>query len=217
MSKPVIIIGAGGHAKVLAESLLRGDQTILGFTDPDASATLFEGIPYLGTDAIIFEHRPEEILLVNGLGSVGDNRTRQAMFSSFTAKAYRFTRVIHPSAIISHIEVEMGSGCQILAGALINPGARLGNNIIINSHAVVEHDCRIGDHVHISPGAIICGNCTIDDMAYIGASSTLKQGVNIGKGAIIAAGAVVINDVPSYTLMAGVPAQQKHQLQGGVK
>lgn len=219
MSKPVIIIGGGGHAKVLAEALLRVDQKILGFTDPDASATLFEGIPHLGTDAIIFDHRPEDILLVNGLGSVGDNSARQAIFSTFTAKAYRFAQVIHPNAIVSSIDVETGQGCQILAGAVINPGARLSDNVLINSRVVVEHDCQIGEHVHVSPGAVICGDCTVGEMAYIGASATLKQGVSIGDGAVIAAGAVVIHDVPSHTLMVGVPAQEKRHLKnkGNVK
>jgi len=212
MSKPIIIIGGGGHAKVLAEALLRVDKKVLGFTDPDASAVIFEGIPHLGTDAIILDHHPEEILLVNGLGSVGDNSARQAIFSTFTAKGYRFAQVIHPNAIISSIDVETGLGCQILAGAVINPGARLGDNVLINSRAVVEHDCLIGDHVHISPGAVICGDCTIGEMAYIGASATLKQGVSIGDGTVIAAGAVVIHDAPSHTLMAGVPAQENRPL-----
>jgi len=212
MSKPVIIIGGGGHAKVLAETLLRNDQNILGFTDPDASATLFETIPNLGTDAQILTHRAEEILLVNGLGSVGDNSARQTIFSTFTAKAYRFSQVIHPRAIISSMDLKLGQGCQTLAGAIINPGARLGDNVFINSQAVIEHDCLIGNHVHISPGAIICGNCSIGEMAYIGASATIKQGVNIGDGAIIAAGAVVIHDVPPHTLVAGVPAQEKRSL-----
>lgn len=212
MTQPVIIIGGGGHAKVLAETLMRTAQKILGFTDPDAGTAIFEDIPHLGTDAIIFDHHPEDILLVNGLGSVGDNHARWAIFSTFAAKTYRFTQVVHPNAIVSSMDLETGQGCQILAGAVINPGARLGDNVLINTRAVVEHDSQIGSHAHISPGAVICGHCTIGEAAYIGAGAILKQGVIIGEGAVVAAGAVVIHDVSPHTLVAGVPAQEKHQM-----
>lgn len=212
MNPPIIIIGGGGHARVLAEVLMRREENILGFTDPDASATLFEGIPHLGSDKTILDHRPEDILLINGLGSVSDNSARQALFATFTTKAYRFATLTHPDAILSSMDLQIGQGCQILAGTVIGPGAHLKDNVLINSRAVVEHDCQIGSHTHVSPGAIICGNCHIEEAAYIGAGAVVIQGVTIGAGAVIAAGAVVIHDVPANTLMAGVPARKKRSL-----
>ena len=212
MNKPVIILGGGGHAKVLADTLLQTGHKIIGFTDPDKQACLFNGIPHLGADASVLDHNPDHILLVNGLGSVGDNSARQALFSKFTAMSYRFARVTHPSAIVSQIDVETGQGCQILAGAVVNPGTRLGDNVLINSRAVVEHDCDIGHHVHISPGAVVCGNCRIGEGSHIGAGAVIIQGINIGHGTIIAAGSVVISNVESLTLVAGVPGKMKRTL-----
>lgn len=207
--KPVIILGGGGHAKVLAEILLRTGQQIIGFTDPDADALLFDGIPYLGTDKVVLEHRRDEILLVNGLGSVGDTGGRRKLFATFCEKQYQFAGLTHPGAIVGHLAVDTGQGCQILAGAIINPGTRLGDNVIINSGAVVEHDCHIGDHVHISPGAVICGGCHIGDGVHIGAGAVIIQGIEVGHGTVVAAGSVVVADVEPLTLVAGVPAKAK--------
>jgi sugar O-acyltransferase (sialic acid O-acetyltransferase NeuD family) len=209
MNRPVILLGGGGHAKVLAEILLRLNREIIGFTDPGAGTTLFNTIPHLGTDEAVLDHGVDEVSLVNGLGSVGDSGARQKLFSTFSAKGYRFSGVSHPGAIISTMDVTTGQGCQILAGAVINPGTQLGENVIVNSGAVVEHDCQIGNHVHISPGAVICGNCTIGEGSHIGAGAVVIQGIEIGNGAIIAAGSVVISNVAPATLIAGVPGKAK--------
>ncbi|ALP52652.1 hypothetical protein Tel_05540 [Candidatus Tenderia electrophaga] len=209
MNRPVIILGGGGHAKVLAEALLRMQRSIIGFTDPQPHASLLQDIPHLGGDETVFEHRPDTVLLVNGLGSVGDTRARQALFAGFIEKDYRFAAVTHPRAILSRTDVETGQGCQILAGAVVNPGVRLGDNVIINSGAIVEHDCRIGDHVHISSGALVCGGCSIEEGAHIGAGAIIIQGITIGHGTVVAAGSVVISNVDPLTLVAGVPAQVK--------
>lgn len=209
MTEPVIILGGGGHAKVLADSLLRSGQPVTGFTDPDAGACLLDGIPRLGDDEIVLDYPPQEILLVNGLGSVGDNDPRRKLFSEFTQQDYRFAAVTHPGAIVSPHHVHVGQGCQILAGAVINPGTRLGDNVIVNSGAVVEHDCHIGDHVHISPGAVVCGGCRIGAGVHIGAGAVIIQGVTIGHGTVVAAGSVVIANVEPLTLIAGVPGEVK--------
>jgi UDP-perosamine 4-acetyltransferase len=212
MNPPLIILGGGGHAKVLAEALLRTGRDVLGFTDPDPAARLLADIPYLGPDGVVFDHAPESVQLVNGLGSVGDNRPRQALFSHFTAKAYRFAEVRHPTAIPSSRALETGQGSQLLAGSVIGPGTRLGDNVLINTRAVVEHDCQVGNHVHISPGAIICGGCSIGDGAYIGAGAVVIQGIDVGRGTIVAAGSVVITNVEPLTLIAGVPGKPKRTL-----
>jgi sugar O-acyltransferase (sialic acid O-acetyltransferase NeuD family) len=211
MNKSLILLGAGGHAAVLTEVLKVLQLRILGFTDvrtPD-TATLLTELDFLGDDAaLLSSHHPEDIQLVNGLGSTGGMKQRAALFKRFTEEHYEFTNVIHPSACISP-SVSHAPGLQILAGAIINTGAQIGANVLVNSRAVVEHHCHISDHCHIASGAIVCGNCHIGQSVHVGAGAVINQGITIGDGAIIASGAVVIADVPSNCLVAGVPAQLK--------
>jgi len=209
MSTPLIVIGGGGHARVLMETLHRRLLRVIGFTDPmprDGDDFLY---PYLGDDGVIRDFAPDEIELVNGLGGVGDNGLRRSLFADWWARDYRFASVIHPFAIVANHQVEMKQGVQVLAGAVVGVGASLGNNVLVNTRAVVEHDCALGEHVHVASGAVLCGGCSVGAGAHIGAGATLIQGVNVGEGAVVAAGAVVTRDVEPHSLVAGVPAAAK--------
>ncbi len=211
MNKPLILIGGGGHATVLAELANDLQLPMLGFTEAQAHDrhSLLTGLDFLGDDSVIFSsHKPDEIRLINGLGSTGKIKRRETLFSHFTAEGYGFTDLIHPTSYLSP-SLSHGQGLQALAGAIINTGARLGDNVLINSRALVEHHCVIGSHSHIASGAVLCGTCQIGESVHIGAGAVINQGITIGDGAIIASGAVVIADVPDGSLMAGVPAQQK--------
>lgn len=207
----MILIGGGGHAAVLAEIMNTLQQSMLGFTDvraPDAN-TLLSGLNFLGDDSVVLSsHSPDEISLINGLGSTGEIKRRVTLFNHFTAEHYHFTNVVHPTAYLSP-SVSYGQGLQILAGAIVNTGAQLGDNVLINSQALVEHHCSVGDHSHIASGAVLCGACRVGKSVHVGAGAVINQGLTIGDGAIIASGAVVIADVPAGSLMAGVPAQNK--------
>lgn len=211
MNKPIILLGGGGHAAVLAEILKTLQFPVLGYTDvqaPDSSTRLTE-LNFLGADAVVLSaHSADEINLINGLGSTGEIKQRAALFNHFTAKGYGFTDLIHPTAILSS-SASHGPGLQVLAGAIINTGAQLGANVLVNSRALVEHHSVIGDHCHIASGAVVCGDCRIGQSVHVGAGAVINQGISIGNGAIVASGAVVIADVPEGSLMAGVPAQQK--------
>jgi len=211
MNKPLILLGGGGHAAVLAETLKLLQFTILGFSDiqtADANTLLTE-LNFLGDDsAVLASHNPDDVNLINGLGSTGEIKRRAVLFKHFAAEQYGFTDVIHPSAILSP-SISYRQGLQALAGAIINTDVNLGSNVLINSRAVVEHHCDIGDHSHIASGAVVCGDCRIGQSVHVGAGAVINQGINIGNGAIIASGAVVIADVPANTLVAGVPAQPK--------
>ena len=211
MNKSLILVGGGGHAAVLAEIINGLQQPLLGFTDiqpPDAD-TLLAGLNFLGDDpAILSSHSPDEVSLVNGLGSTGDIKHRATLFNRFIAKHYGFADIIHPTACLSP-SVSYGQGLQILAGAIVNTGAQLGDNVLINSRALVEHHCTIGDHTHIASGAVLCGACQIGQSVHIGAAAVINQGITIGNGAIIASGAVVIADVPTDNLAVGVPAKNR--------
>ena len=208
MNKPVLILGAGGHAKVLIEALLQSGATLAGITDPDpdlAGKKLLE-VPVLGGDEVVGDFPQTEILLVNGLGSIGVPTARKGLFERFRAKGYRFATVIHPSAIVAS-DVELGEGVQVMAGVVIQPGSRVGCNTIINTRASVDHDCRIGNNVHIGPGATLSGGVSIDDDTHIGTGATIIQGIEIGTQSVVAAGSVVVKNVGNRTAVMGVPAR----------
>lgn len=208
MSVPVIILGAGGHAKVLIEALLASSAVITGVVDPNlklAESSIL-GVQVLGGDEVVNEFPPSEIQLVNGLGSVGFPVKRQQIFERFTSMGYNFATVIHPSVVIAS-DVVMGEGVQIMAGAVIQPGCIVGDNAIINTRASVDHDCNIGNHVHIAPGVTLSGGVTVGEASHIGTGATVIQGINIGGGCVIGAGALVLKDVPSFITVVGVPAK----------
>jgi sugar O-acyltransferase (sialic acid O-acetyltransferase NeuD family) len=210
VTKPLIILGGGGHAAVLAETLSLLQRPALGFTDVQAPADA-GWLDYLGDDATMqATYTAGEVTLINGVGSNGAITRRAELFEECIAAHYSFGDVIHPSAWLSPSATH-AQGLQILAGAVVNTRAQLGNNVLINSHAVVEHHCTVGDHCHIASGAVVCGDCHIGRAVHIGAGAVINPGTSIGDGAVIASGAVVIADVTAGYLMAGVPAQAKNQ------
>ena len=202
---PVIVIGGGGHAKVLVSTLLLCGRRILGFVDLSPTAPPLLGIKCLGSDAAVLFHAPSDLQLVNGVGSAGSTARRQDVYDRFTREGYGFATVKHPSAIIAP-EVEIEDGVQIMAGAVVQAGCRLGANVIVNTGAEVDHDCIIDSHAHIAPGVTICGAVDVGTGAHIGAGATLIQGIRIGAGSIVGAGALVIRDVPRGARVIGVPA-----------
>jgi sugar O-acyltransferase (sialic acid O-acetyltransferase NeuD family) len=210
MNLPVIILGAGGHAKVLIDALKLRSVEIAGIVDPDQEkhGTSILGIPVIGDDDIVLKKAPGTIMLVNGIGSVKQPKLRKQLFDSFKSKGFTFASVLHPSAVVAP-DVVLGEGCQVMACAVIQPGSRIGINVIVNTKASVDHDCIISDHVHISPGVTLSGGVTIGRMAHIGAGATVVQGMNIGDNCLVGAGAVVIEDVPAETQVFGVPAKNR--------
>ena len=207
MNFPVVILGGGGHARVLMEVLSRQGTSLLGITDIEEPPYLPEGIAWLGGDEAISNLDQETIQLVNGLGSSYDTRARSLIYEQYTKKGYRFASVVHPDVTLSTQNLQLGAGVQIMAGVVVNPHSHIGDNVLLNTRSVIEHDCRIGKHTHIASGAIICGGCKIGDGVHIGAGSTIIQGIKIGSGAIIAAGSVVIKNVKPMTMVAGVPCK----------
>jgi len=212
VSLPVVLLGCGGHAAVLAAVLRLQARTILGAStpSPDVLNALPADIALLGDDTQILAYLPTDIQLINGVGSRGVIAARQAVFAHFKAQGYGFASVFHPSISIDPA-VQLGEGCQVLAGAVLVHNAMIGDNVLINSRALIEHDCIIGAHSHVASGAVLCGGCEIGAAVHVGAGATLIQGVKVGNGAVIAAGAVVTRSVPEFVLVAGVPAQVKKQ------
>lgn len=208
MNVPIIVLGAGGHAKVLIEALLQSGAVIAGVVDPDPSlsGTSVLGVPLLGGDDVVNEFPTADIQLVNGLGSVGHPIRRQHLFEKFKGMGYTFASVTHPASVIAS-DVVLGEGAQIMAGAVIQPGSRIGVNSIINTCASADHDCMIGDHVHIAPGVTLSGGVTVGQASHVGTGATVIQGIVIGCQCLVAAGAVVVSNVAEKSTVKGIPAR----------
>ncbi len=208
MSQPIVVIGAGGHAKVVIGALLRSGRTVEGAVDIDSElwGTEILGIPIIGDDSSLRARKPDEVDLVIGIGFLQDCMARRSAFERFRDGGYRFSAVLDPSAVIADGS-DLGDGAQAMAGAVIQPGSRIGANAIINTGASVDHDCRVGDHAHIAPGAVLCGGVRVGAGTLIGAGATVIPNITIGPGALVAAGSTVARDIAAGERVAGVPAE----------
>lgn len=209
MNKPIFIIGAGGHAKVLLESLRQNpDVEIRGFLEIDNQliGKSILTMPIYEQAAIFKKYTPKDIILVNGIGSISIPTLRGAQFKKLKKSGYQFFSVFHPTAYYS-TDVVFGEGSQILARSTILTGSKIGVDTIVNTAASIDHDCNIGNHVHIAPGVVLSGSVTIDDFCHIGTGAKIIQGIHIGKNSLVGAGAVVISDLPPNSCVAGVPAR----------
>lgn len=205
-----IILGGGGHARVVIDSLKAS-----GIAEPlavlDSNSALWGksllGVPIPGGDGLILELLSQGAThFVVGLGSVGDHRPRRRLFEMGVAHGLTPLTVCHPSAVCSRWAT-VGAGSVLFPYAAVNAGAVLGVNTILNTGAIVEHDCILGDHVHVATGARLCSTIRVGDGAHIGAGATVRQCISIGRGAVIGVGAVVVKDVESQTVVVGVPAR----------
>ncbi len=207
--KPVILLGAGGHAKVLLDILLEQNVEIIGIAEKDGtdkSAGVY-GVPVIGSDSDVERYSPDTIELVNGIGSIGSTVLRHRIYEKFKQQGYRFRQVVHPTAIVSR-RAELCEGVQVMAGAVINIGTRVGENSIINTRASVDHDCVIAAHVHIAPGVTLSGGVSVGDGSHIGTGAAVVQGVEIGANVIVGAGAIVLKNVYDGRTVCGVPANE---------
>jgi UDP-perosamine 4-acetyltransferase len=205
---PVIILGAGGHAKVLIDTLQACSVKILGIVDtnPDAYGKKILDVPVIGNDDSVTQYGPEEVRLVNGVGSVGLPTRRRELFNKFKGLGFTFLQVVHPSAIISP-DAKLSEGSQIMAGVVIQPGTEIGKNSIVNTRVSIDHDCIIGDHVHLAPGVTLSGSVRIGHEVHIGTGATVIQGISIGNHSLIAAGSVVVSNISDNTVVKGLPAK----------
>lgn len=209
MTRPLLVLGAGGHAKVLIEALIQRGAEIVGILDinPALIGTTVLGVPIIGGDSRLNDFSPEEIVLVNGIGSVGRPIRRKEIFLAFREAGYNFAVVVHPSAIIAS-DVVIEAGAQIMAGAVIQTGTIIGSNSIINTRVSVDHDCLVGRDVHIAPGVTLSGGVKVGDSVHIGTGATVIQGISIGDDSFIAAGAVVTADILPGAKVRGIPARK---------
>ncbi len=201
MSKTVILLGAGGHARVLLDALRCNQVQVLGYVDHQKSTGGID-VQYLGDDEWLMGFPVDDVVLVNGVGNIG---RRQQLFDAFKARGFHFSQVVHPNAIIS-VAATLAEAVQVMAGAVVQAGASVGENAIINTRASVDHDCYIGRHSHVAVGAVLAGDVGVGERTLIGAGSTVIQNLCIGSDCVVGAGAAVIADVPSGKSVVGVPA-----------
>jgi len=202
MSRKIIIIGGGGHAKALVDILKQQKIDIYAVSSPkiDHDSALFEGLKIFLNDDEIYKFRCDEICLVNGIGSIPGSHLREELFQKFRKDKYDFLTIKSEFSLTSdYSDIRMGA--QILSGAVINADTKIGENCIINTGAIVEHDCILGASNHIAPGAMLSGGVSTGCCVHIGTGAVVIQGVTIGDNSIIGAGAVVTSNIPANQIV----------------
>jgi len=209
--KPVIVLGAGGHAKVLLDLLRLQRRTILGLVTPDLEKGCeCLGYEVLGDDDELRKYNPSDIDLVNGIGSLPFQELRWNVSSKVRSWGFMLSNVVHPSAIISS-DVSFDEGVQIMAGCVIQPGCSIGYDTIINTGSIVDHDCTIGKNTHIAPGCVLSGGINIGKSTHIGTGTRIIQNVKIGQGSVVAAGATLYKDVEENEFIKQLNTLQRNR------
>lgn len=210
--RPVIVVGAGGHAQVVADALQASGRVVLGFVERNAvSGATVAGLPVLGDDDWLEVGGDYE--LANGIGGMGENPgggRRRGVQKTLEAAGFSFVSIRHPTAVVSSL-ADIGPGAQLLARSVVQPGARVGAGAIINTGAIIEHGCRVGAFTHCATGAILCGDVTVGSDAHVGAGAVIRQGVTLEDGVIVGAGAVVLAPGTGRGPLVGVPARRRER------
>ncbi len=205
--RPFIILGGGGHGRVVASTLREIGATILGYTDPAPRGFTKMKADHLGDDSALDDQSPSKVYLAVGIGSTADTTRRNRLFNELKEKGFVFPTIVHPNAVVAS-DASLGPGAQVMAGAVVQTGTTLAKNVIVNTGASVDHDCSIQAHAHVGPGATLSGGVTVCRGGHIGTGATAIQNVKIGNGSTVGAGAVVIEDVPTNTTVVGTPARK---------
>ncbi len=206
MHKKVIIIGAGGHAKVIADIIEKSGDQIVGFLDDkiEKNTIIVKDYKVIGDlnsrFSLSIANKDYEFIT-----AIGDNKRRKEISTSPNLKFYT---AIHPSAQIG-INVEIEEGTVIMANVCINSSSRIGKHCIINTGAIIEHDNIIENYVHISPNATLGGTVKVEELTHIGIGATVKNNVTICKNCTVGAGAVVVKNIEKEGTYIGVPARKR--------
>ena len=202
MHERLLIVGAKGHGKVVADIVRRlGSYQYIGFLDDDASIKAVMGIPVLGSSADYEKFKGTSDIFV----AIGNSAVRKRMLEHLLEMGADVPVLLHPQAIIGS-NVSLGSGTVVMAGAVINPDAKIGRGCIINTCASVDHDCVIEDYSHIAVGAHLAGNVRVGRNVWIGAGAVVINNVDICSDSMIGAGAVVVKDIREVGTYVGIPA-----------
>jgi sugar O-acyltransferase (sialic acid O-acetyltransferase NeuD family) len=213
MTTSILMIGAGGHARVLLDILNMNDHVqVLGIldTNPDMFGKKILDIEILGDDSELKHFPPAKVQLVNGIGSIHLPQKRCHIFKKMKAQGYDFFSVLHPQTYIAR-DVILQEGVQVMAGSVIQTGSQIGDNVIVNTRTAIDHDCMIHPHVHLAPGVTLSGNVTVGELSHVGTGAIIMQGIQVGENSLVGVGAVVIRDVLANSQVIGVPAQERRK------
>lgn len=204
----VIILGAGGHAQVVADILLRMaesgiDIAPVAFLDdnPTLKGQEILGILVLGEMAVLPTISHEAVII-----AIGSNPVRQRLYQTLKVDGEQFVIARHPTAVIAS-DVHIGPGCMICANVVVNTGSVIGANVILNTACTVDHHNQIEDHAHIAPGVNLGGNVHIGEGTLVGIGATVMPQRQIGAWSQVGAGAVVTQNLPERITAVGIPAK----------
>ena len=193
--KNLILIGASGHGKVIADIAELNGYDNIAFLDDNPDVRECYGYPVIGPTSKAASYECDKIV------AIGNASIRERI-----QKNIETVSLIHPAAVVAH-DVKMGDGCVVMAGAVINPGTIIGNGVIINTASSVDHDCIIEDYTHVAVGAHICGTVHVGKRTWIGAGATVVNNVEICDDCMIGAGATVVKSIKEAGTYVGVPAR----------
>jgi len=209
VTKTLIVVGGGGHAKVLIDAIRSGaEYDLVGIVDarlPVGHRVL--DVPVIGSDDLLLRGEPPRSVLALGVGSIRGGDRRKRLHDRFRELAYEFPVIRHARATVGP-GVRLGDGTQVMAGAVVQPDTSLGPNCIVNTAAVIEHDCTIAGHCQAAPGAVLGGGVVVGECSFIGLGARVLPGIRIGCHVTVGAGAVVVHDVEDGATVVGVPARR---------
>lgn len=203
-NKDLLIIGGGGHAAALAEILIKQEKRIVGVVAPELTAgnKLFKDMDRFLDDDDVLKFSPEDILLVNGIGSMPYKSLREIIYTRFKKLGYEFASVIADSALVSDYSI-LKSGVQVMNNCVVNVGSEVGENTIINTSASIDHDCIIGAHCHLAPGTTLSGQVVIENNVHVATGVNVINNITIGHNTIIGIGANIIKAIPANSIVYG--------------
>ena len=207
----LLLIGGGGHALSVADSLDCEVFISIGIIDCCDAETNSLPFPLVGEDSdlpALFDEGYRNAFIT--IGSVGDTDIRVRLYDRVVQIGYKIINIVDATDGVSR-SVTMATGIYIGNGAVINAESDIGNMAIINTRAVVEHQCRIGEFVHIAPGAILCGNVSVGAHSHIGAGCVVRQGISIGENTTVGIGSVVTRDIGPNVVAFGNPCRVVHK------
>lgn len=203
MQKRLLIVGAGGHARVVLDMAVAQGWDVQGFIDNEKPAhTMLNGHAVCGSDTFLFDHLGTAAVIV----AIGHQATRRKISLAVKAAGGKLATVIHPSCIISPT-ARIGAGSVVIAGSIVNVNSVIGEFCILNTACSIDHDCKLADGVQVCPGAHLAGNVQCGEDVFIGTGAAIIPKIRIGDRAVIGAGTVVIRDVPADTRAVGAPAK----------
>ena len=204
--KKLLIIGASGHGKVIADIATKNGYTEILFLDDNANVKACGEYKVVGNCKCAWQYKDSDFIIAIGNATIRKKIQMQLMESGL-----HIVSLIHPDAVIAD-NVEIGIGTVVMAGAVINPYVKIGQGCIINTCASVDHDCVIGDFVHVSVGSHIAGTVVVGDNTWIGAGATVSNNVEIASDCMIGAGAVVVKNIEESDTYIGVPARKMEMM-----